>query len=244
MSPDPPPRRAAVVLVTPDGTPIGRLPEVPVATRWWPDVQADRPGRPRGVRDRGRRAPDARFRAAASARRRRHVPRRDRPAHRAVAARRRVPAPVRRHARRPAAPPALGHPRRPGPRPRLGRRRARGPADRAGRTRGADAQLEPVQHLAPAARGRHVGVAQGRAAVLRPRGRHAAPAPVRRRSAAPGHRRRPRAARRRRGRRPVRRGRARAARDGVHAGRPPGRLDRPRSTTCWRSACPTGGGRG
>ncbi len=40
MNPDPPPRRAAVVLVTPDGTPIGRLPEVPVATRWWPDVQA------------------------------------------------------------------------------------------------------------------------------------------------------------------------------------------------------------
>ena len=40
MSPDPPPRRAAVVLVTPDGTSIGRLPEVPVATRWWPDIQA------------------------------------------------------------------------------------------------------------------------------------------------------------------------------------------------------------
>ena len=40
MNPDPPPRRAAIALVTPDGTPIGRLPEVPVATRWWPDVQA------------------------------------------------------------------------------------------------------------------------------------------------------------------------------------------------------------
>ena len=40
MNPDPPPRRAALVLVTPTGEPIGRLPEVPVATRWWPDVQS------------------------------------------------------------------------------------------------------------------------------------------------------------------------------------------------------------
>ncbi len=40
MNPDPPPRRAALALVTPGGEPIGRLPEVPVATRWWPDVQS------------------------------------------------------------------------------------------------------------------------------------------------------------------------------------------------------------
>src|SRR6185295_14697252 len=38
--PDPPPRRASVLLVTPDGTPIGRLPEVPVGIRWWPDMTA------------------------------------------------------------------------------------------------------------------------------------------------------------------------------------------------------------
>ena len=63
---------------------------------------------------------------------------------------------------------------------------ARAP-DRARRARGADAQLEPVQHLAAAARGRPLRVAQGRAAVLRPRGRHAPPSPGRRRSAAPGH---------------------------------------------------------
>ena len=35
-----PPRRASLLLVTPDGTPIGRLPEVPVAIPWWPDVIA------------------------------------------------------------------------------------------------------------------------------------------------------------------------------------------------------------
>jgi hypothetical protein len=40
VNPDPPPRRAAIALVAPDGMPIGRLPEVPVPTRWWPDVQA------------------------------------------------------------------------------------------------------------------------------------------------------------------------------------------------------------
>lgn len=40
MFEDMPPRRATLALVTPRGEPIGRLPEVPVGTRWWPDVQA------------------------------------------------------------------------------------------------------------------------------------------------------------------------------------------------------------
>ena len=35
----PPPRRVTLELVTPDGEPIGRLPELPVAEPWWPDVQ-------------------------------------------------------------------------------------------------------------------------------------------------------------------------------------------------------------
>ena len=35
-----PPRRASLLLVTPDGTPIGRLPELGVAIRWWPDMTA------------------------------------------------------------------------------------------------------------------------------------------------------------------------------------------------------------
>lgn len=34
----PPPRRAALVLVTPDGGIVGNLPAVPVATPWWQDV--------------------------------------------------------------------------------------------------------------------------------------------------------------------------------------------------------------
>ena len=38
MDPNPPPRRVTLELVTPDGEPIGRLPEVPVAEPWWPDV--------------------------------------------------------------------------------------------------------------------------------------------------------------------------------------------------------------
>ncbi len=108
MSPDPPPRRAAVVLVTPDGTPIGRLPEVPVATRWWPDVQAivQAVREAYGIEVVVLRMLDS------------ELPRphgggvtylaETAQPHRAVAARRRVPAPVRRHARRPAAPPALG----------------------------------------------------------------------------------------------------------------------------------------
>src|SRR5215813_5457988 len=33
------PRTAAFVLVTPDGTPIGSLPTVPVVTPWWQDVE-------------------------------------------------------------------------------------------------------------------------------------------------------------------------------------------------------------
>ncbi|HEY6569717.1 MAG TPA: aminoglycoside phosphotransferase family protein [Candidatus Limnocylindrales bacterium] len=36
----PPPRRVTLELVTPEGEPIGRLPEVPVDEPWWPDVQA------------------------------------------------------------------------------------------------------------------------------------------------------------------------------------------------------------
>ena len=35
-----PPRRASLLLVTPDGTPVGRLPEVEVAIPWWPDATA------------------------------------------------------------------------------------------------------------------------------------------------------------------------------------------------------------
>ena len=35
-----PPRRASLLLVTPDGTPVGRLPELEVAIRWWPDTTA------------------------------------------------------------------------------------------------------------------------------------------------------------------------------------------------------------
>lgn len=35
----PPPRSAALVLVTPDGTVVGRLPAVPVGTPWWPEVE-------------------------------------------------------------------------------------------------------------------------------------------------------------------------------------------------------------
>src|SRR6202043_1957469 len=33
------PRTAELVLVTPDGDPIGSLPAVPVATPWWQDVE-------------------------------------------------------------------------------------------------------------------------------------------------------------------------------------------------------------
>ena len=155
MNPDPPPRRAAIALVTPDGTPIGRLPEVPVATRWWPDVQAvvqavreayglevvvlrmldSELPRPHGggvtyLAETGQ--PIARSPLAAEA----------------LAA-------VRRHARRAAAPPPLGDAWRPGPGPGLGRGRPRRPADRARRRGGADAQLEPVEHLAAAARRGH-----------------------------------------------------------------------------------------
>ena len=35
-----PPRRASLLLVTPGGTPVGRLPEVEVAIPWWPDATA------------------------------------------------------------------------------------------------------------------------------------------------------------------------------------------------------------
>ena len=188
----------------------------------------DRAGGPGAVRDRGRDPADARLGAAAPARRRGDVPRRGLDAHRPVAAGGRGPPAVRRHARRAAAPPPIREARRPRRRPRVGRGGAGGAPDRARRARGADAQLEPVQHLAAAARGRPLRVAQGRAAVLRPRGRHAPPSPGRRRSAAPGARGRPGPARRRAGRRPVRRGRARAPRDGDDAGRPPGGLDRSR----------------
>lgn len=40
MRAEPPPRRASLVLVTPEGEPLGELPEIPVATPWWQDAAA------------------------------------------------------------------------------------------------------------------------------------------------------------------------------------------------------------
>ncbi|MBA3852523.1 MAG: aminoglycoside phosphotransferase family protein, partial [Chloroflexi bacterium] len=34
-----PPRTVSLVLVTPDGRPVGQLAPFPVATPWWPDVE-------------------------------------------------------------------------------------------------------------------------------------------------------------------------------------------------------------
>ena len=104
----------------------------------------------------------------------------------------------------------------------------------------AGALVEPVVDLAPAARRRGTGVAQGRPAVLRPRGRRPAAAPGGPGAAAARPRRAADPPGRHRGRGPVRRAAAGARADGRPARRAPGGMVRPRGGAARDAAARTG----
>ncbi len=236
-----PPRRAALVLCGPGGVVLGRLPEVAVETPWWQDIEPVVDAVRDGVRHRCRRAPDARQRAAAGARRPRDVPRggggptpaRGRRGARAVG----------RRARRAAAATPVRQPRRSGRGRRVGRGRAPVEADRAGRACRPGALVEPVVDLAAAARRYRAGVAQGGPAVLRARGRHAATAPGGAGPATPGPRRAADPHGRHRGRGPVRRAAAGAARGWCRRSWSSRRSGSDARRSCSRCGCRTGGAR-